>query len=99
MLKLSAKILHFYDLCKFFAILFLLVGRLAYLAYLLLLCGFGDGLVVEIIDHHWWFAMLGAERIVITHIAEAVRLAIRAQLSVPCIFIINWSIYSFIFRW
>ena len=72
---------------------------LAYFALLLLLCGFGDGLVVEIIDHHWWFAMLGAERIVITHIAEAVRLAIRAQLSVPCIFIINWSIYSFIFRW
>lgn len=72
---------------------------LAYLAYLLLLCRFGDGLVVEIIDHHRQFTMLGAERIIITHIAEAVRLAIRPQLSVPCIFIINRSIYSFIFRW
>lgn len=28
---------------------------LAYLAYLLLLCGFGDGLVIEIIDHHLFF--------------------------------------------
>lgn len=35
---------------------------LAYLAYLLLLCRFGDGLVVEIIDHHRQFTMLGAER-------------------------------------
>ena len=60
--------------------------------------GFGDGLVIEIIDHHRQFSMLGAERIIITHIAEAVRLAIRPQLSVPCIFIINWSIFSFIFR-
>ena len=82
MLKLSAKILHFYDLCKFFAILFLLVGRLAYLAYLLLLCGFGDGLVVEIIDHHRWFAMLGTHTVIITHIRQILRLAEGAQLTV-----------------
>lgn len=71
---------------------------LAYLAYLLLLCGFCDGLVIEIIDHHRQFTMLGAERIIITHIRQILRLAEGSQLSVPCIFIINWSIYSFIFR-
>lgn len=71
---------------------------LAYLAYLLLLCRFGDGLVIEIIDHHRQFAVFGTERVVITHIRQILRLAEGSQLSVPCIFIINWSIYSFIFR-